>query len=82
MSLVKNWIILRLSQGLSITEVANDLADKTGKVVTISRLREWEDGRRGVPVDIHNMMLEDVLFDVLSQQPDHCERLYRKIKLP
>ncbi|MND11979.1 hypothetical protein D3C87_504970 [compost metagenome] len=82
MSLVQSWLRLPQQKETQITDIANNLADKFGRTITISRLREWEDGRRGIPIEVHNFMLEDILYHELARQPDYASDLYKKLQLP
>ncbi|MCS8413366.1 hypothetical protein N0754_18855 [Pseudomonas aeruginosa] len=60
-NIVSTWLQCLEGSGKGPTEASRGLQEALGMAVTVSRLREWEDGRRGLPDKAYNHMLKGVL---------------------
>lgn len=60
-NIVTTWFQCQEAAGKKPGDAARDLQKAVGMAVTVSRLREWEDARRGVPEKVYNQMLREVL---------------------
>nr|BDF97511.1 hypothetical protein [Pseudomonas aeruginosa] len=60
-NIVSTWLQCLEGSGKGPTEASRELQEAVGMAVTVSRLREWEDGRRGLPDKAYNHMLKGVL---------------------
>ncbi|EKY4113686.1 TPA: hypothetical protein ACGW3M_000974 [Pseudomonas aeruginosa] len=60
-NIVSTWLKCLEGTGKGPTDASRELQEAVGMAVTVSRLREWEDGRRGLPDKAYNHMLKSVL---------------------
>ena len=87
-NIVTTWLGATLTPDKSVKQVATELGAAVGMVITTSRLREWEQGRRGLPAAVHNYMLKAALVAALEEEgfvhdgSGAMVRLAAKLNLP
>ena len=67
-NIVTTWLGATLTPDKSVKQVATELGAAVGMVITTSRLREWEQGRRGLPAAVYNHMLKAALAVALEEE--------------
>ena len=66
--LIETWLKIQMIDGETITDIARELEQETGKKITTSRLREWQRGERGIPPEIYNVVIENAVYQAMKEE--------------
>jgi hypothetical protein len=84
MNLINYWIQTETSiPGRRVANALRDMEAELGRRITHSRLRQWQDGRLGLPDDVRHYMIE-VAADRIIEDLELCitpEELHRLVRI-
>lgn len=65
--IIDTWLKIQMTEGETITDIARELEQESGKKITTSRLREWQRGERGIPPEIYNVVIENAVYQAMKE---------------
>lgn len=75
-----------MNKGETITEIARELEQETGKKITTSRIREWQRGKRGIPPEIYNVVIKNAVYQAIKEEgmtltEEQTKRVTEKLRM-
>lgn len=85
--IIETWLKIQMIKGETITDIARELEQETGKKITTSRLREWQRGERGIPPEIYNIVIENAVYQAIKDEGitltgGQVRRITEKLRMP